>query len=480
VRERARAAFLLAVLAVTPAFAQEDFPTWLAACKQEALTRGISQATLDAVLADVQPLSRVIELDRSQPEFVETFSDYLERRVTPRQIERGMAMLVERQALFDEVEQRYGVPRQILAAFWGMETNYGSMMGAFPTPRALATLAHDGRRSAFFRAELFDALGILEAGHVAAADMKGSWAGAIGHMQFMPSTFRQYAVDGDADGRINVWSSLPDALHSAGNYMSKAGWQAGEPAAVEVRLPENFDWRFARITWRRPVAEWRAAGVRLVAPRPPPPGAADVMPKPGPHPNPPPQAGEGANVMPKPIASPPLPNPLPQAGEGANVMPKPIDGAPLPEVRGSAAIVLPQGWRGPTFMVFDNFDVILQWNRSLSYALSVAHMADRFSGGVPLASDRNVEREALSRAQVIALQQKLTEMGFDAGSPDGLPGFRTQSAIRRFQSVQGQPVDGYASPGLLARVERKHTEAAASGRLTLNRTAAPTFSEPAN
>jgi membrane-bound lytic murein transglycosylase B len=416
---RARAAFLLAVLAATPALAQEDFPAWLAAFKQEALTRGISQATLDAALVDAQPLSRVIELDRGQPEFIETFSDYLERRATPRQIERGLALLVERQALFDEVEQRYGVPRQILAALWGMETSYGSVMGAFPTPRALATLAHDGRRSAFFRAELFAALGILEAGHVAAADMKGSWAGAIGHMQFMPSTFRQYAVDGDADGRINVWSSLPDALHSAGNYLRKAGWQTGEPGAVEVLLPENFDWRFARITWRRPVAEWRAAGVLQA------------------------------------------------------------NGAPLTEVPGSAAIVLPQGWRGPTFMVFDNFDVILQWNRSLSYALSVAHMADRFSGGVPLATGRNAEREVLSRAQMIALQQKLTEMGFDAGSPDGVPGFRTQSAVRRFQSAQGQPVDGHVSLSLLAQVERKHTEAAASGRLTPGRVM-PTFAGPEN
>jgi len=464
-------------LAVTPAFAQEDFPTWLEAFKQEAQSRGISPVTLDAAFAGAQPVPRALELDRSQPEFIQPFSTYLQRRVTPGRIARGQEMLAAHQALFDAVEARYGVPKAVLAAFWGLETNYGTQLGSFAIPATLATLAHDGRRSAFFRAELFDALGILEAGHIVATDMKGSWAGAMGQMQFMPSTFRRYAVDGDADGRIDPWTSLPDALYSAANYLRQAGWRVGEPAAIEVHLPQGFDWGQARLSHRLPVADWAAAGVRPAAPRPLPPGAAVGMPKPTVSP---PLSNSRQSDWAQP--HPPLPlvgeGGVREAGEGASVMPKPIDDT-LPAVPGLAAIVLPQGWRGPAFMVFDNFDVVMQWNQSVNYALSVAHLADRLTGGTELAGGQEAEREALSLAQMMRLQQALDELGFAPGTADGLPGMRTQTAIRRYQRVHALPVDGHPSPTLLAHVRQAHAEAAAAARLTPSR-ALPTFAGPEN
>ncbi len=404
--ERAgRALLLLAALAAFSAHADGDFGDWLAAFREDAQTAGISDATLDAALTDMAPTARVIELDRRQPEFLQTFADYLGRRVTPEQVARGQAALQEHAALFDAVEAQYGIPKTVLAAFWGLETHYGTVKGSLNIPASLATLAWEGRRSAFFRSQLLDALRIIDAGHVAAADMNGSWAGAMGHMQFMPSTFRAYAVDADGDARIDLWGSLPDAMHSAANYLQRAGWHPGEPVAIEVSLPQDFDWRKARVAHRLPLVEWTALGVQA-------------------------------------------------AGGGA-----------LPAVAGRAAIVLPQGWQGPAFMVFDNFDVVMRWNRSVNYALAVAQLAQQLAGGGGLVASPG-EAGALSTAQVIALQQALNELGFDTGAPDGLLGPRTQSAIRRYQVVHALPPDGYPAPSLLAHVEQVHA-AAVAGRLTL-------------
>jgi membrane-bound lytic murein transglycosylase B len=245
--------------------------------------------------------------------------------------------------------------------------------------------------------------------------MNGSWAGAMGHMQFMPSTFRAYAVDADGDARIDLWRSLPDAMHSAANYLKRAGWRAGEPVAVAVRLPEGFDWRHARVSNRLPASEWTARGVKT------------------------------------------------------------MDGGSVPAVHGPAALVLPQGWQGPAFMVFDNFDVVMQWNRSVNYALAVAQMAQARAGDIVLAVQAG-EAGALSIAQVKALQQSLNELGFDAGTPDGLLGPHTQSAIRRYQVVHELPADGYPAPSLLTHVEQAHAAAAAAGKLMPE--PGPTFAEP--
>jgi membrane-bound lytic murein transglycosylase B len=396
--------------------AQTDFDSWLLAFRQDAQAQGISSATLDAALTGVGPVGRVIELDRRQPEFLQTFADYLGRRVTPAQVARGQAALQENAALFDAVEAQYGVPKAVLAAFWGLETRYGTVQGDLNIPASLATLAWDGRRSEFFRSQLLDALRIIDAGHVAAIDMNGSWAGAMGHMQFMPSTFRAYALDADGDARIDLWGSLPDALHSAANYLKRAGWRAGEPVAVEVRLPQDFDWRQARVAHRLPIADWAALGVKAA------------------------------------------------------------DGGALPELPGRAAVVLPQGWQGPAFMVFDNFDVVMQWNRSVNYALAVAQLAQQLAGGGGLLAPAG-EAGALSTAQVKTLQQALNELGFDAGDPDGLLGPVTQNAIRRYQVVHELPADGYPAPSLLAHVAAAHAAASANGALQTPPT--PAFGEAA-
>ncbi|MHB1435951.1 MAG: lytic murein transglycosylase [Thiobacillus sp.] len=406
--------FLLAVLAMFPAHAQTGFDDWLAAFREEAAALGISAATLDAALTGIQPAERVVELDRRQPEFLQTFSDYLRARVTASRVARGQELMAEHAALLDAVEQQYGVPKSVLVSFWGLETNYGATLGSHNIPASLATLAYDGRRSAFFRSQLLDALRIIDAGHVSAIDMKGSWAGAMGHMQFMPSTFRAYAMDGDGDTRIDLWQSIPDALHSGANYLKRAGWRVGEPVAIEVRPPQDFDWRRANIANRLPVAQWAALGV------------------------------------------------------------KPVDGSGLPAVAGRSAIVLPQGWQGPVFMVFDNFDVVMRWNRSVNYALAVAQLAKQVAGGDGLAL-LSGEAGALGTAQLQALQQALNELGFDAGAVDGLLGPRTQTAIRQYQFMHRLPVDGYPAPSLLAHVEQTHAAAAAAGRLA----PAPTFADPA-
>jgi membrane-bound lytic murein transglycosylase B len=389
---------LLTALWGLPSHADPAFDTWLAAFRQEALAQGISVATLDAALTGVTPAEQVLALDRGQPEFMQTFTDYLTRRVTAGQVARGQALLFTHADLLDAVEREYGVPKAVLVAFWGLESNYGRNAGNLNVPASLVTLAYDGRRSAFFRSQLLDALRIIDAGHVTAADMQGSWAGAMGQMQFMPSTFRSYARDGDGDGRIDLWRSIPDVMYSAAHYLQQAGWQAGEPVALEVRLPADFDWQQARLMLRRPLAAWRAQGVQLVTDNP-------------------------------------------------------VDAA-LP-----AAIVLPQGWNGPAFMVFNNFDVVMQWNRSISYALSVALLAQQLGGGVGLTLPLHAQTP-ISIAAIKALQQALNSLDYDAGNADGLIGLRTQAALRQYQIRHGLPADGYPTAMVLETVLRS---AAAAG-----------------
>jgi membrane-bound lytic murein transglycosylase B len=369
-----------------------DFAAWLEGVRKEALERGISPATLDRVLTGLQPIPRVIELDQRQPEFVDTFLDYLDRRVTPTRIEEGRRQLQQQHALLAEIQRRYGIPPHILVALWGLETNYGSHLGDYPVPAALATLAFDARRSQFFRAQLFDALAILEAGHVTPEAMKGSWAGAMGHLQFMPSTFIGYAVDADGDGRKDLWHSLPDAFASAANYLKRLGWRSDEIWGREVRLPEGFDWELARLNLTKPVNAWSALGVRQA------------------------------------------------------------DGSPLPRSELTGAIIVPQGHKGPAFLVYPNFNLIMNWNRSLSYALAVGHLSDRLRGLPELRLGQAARHERVTRQQVVDLQRQLEALGFAPGEADGVIGARTRMAIKAFQRSVGLPQDGYPSPEVMARV----------------------------
>ena len=380
---------LLMVGGLAKADEQQTFQEWLQELKADSLREGISKQTVEATFKQAKLLPRVIALDRSQPEFISTFLEYLERRVTPGVIERGRDQLSKHQTLLDNVESEYGVPKHILVAFWGMETHYGSFQGDIDLPSALMTLAYEGRRAVFFRNQLFNLMRIVDARHNPIQKMRGSWAGAMGHMQFMPTTFMQFGIDADKDGRINVWKSLPDAFYSAANYLARVGWRANAPVMVQVTLPEGFDYSMAQLTLRRSVRDWQQLGVFV-----------------------PTHLSDQEN----------------------------------------AAILLPQGWRGPALMVFSNFDVIMDWNRSVNYALAVAHLSEQLVGVADIAIEDNVETEALSFNEMWALQGKLNELGFPAGPPDGFPGLKTQEAIRMYQAKHQLPQDGYASPSLYQHI----------------------------
>lgn len=386
---------LLIICVGAQAVDSKDFNDWLRHLKKEAKQEKISTKTIKNTFKNAKYIPRIIALDRAQPEFISTFLSYIDNRVTPNKIARGRALLQANGALLSQVETQYGVPKNILVAFWGLETNYGVNQGDFGLPSALMTLAYEGRRADFFRAQLLDTMRIIDAKHNTVAGMRGSWAGAIGHMQFMPSTLLQYGVDADLDGKINVWTSLPDAFSSAANYLAKTGWVKDEPAMMEVKLPADFDYSLAQLNNRKSAERWSILGVRD------------------------------------------------------------MDNNLLPALD-NAAIILPQGWQGPAFMVFSNFDVIMDWNHSVNYALSVAHLADSYSLNLPIVGGQYAEAGALSFNQMMVVQSSLNALGFDVGMPDGFPGLKTQAAIRLYQSSLGLPADGYASPSLLTSLQDRY------------------------
>jgi len=383
--------FCLIIHSAAIADENSQFDTWLAALKTQAQAQHISVQTIDNIFKDAEYLPRVITLDRAQPEFISPFLSYVEKRVTTNRIAQGREMLYQHEGLLTKIEAQYGVPKQILVAFWGLETNYGSNKGNFDLPSSLMTLAYEGRRAEFFRNQLLDAMRVVDAGHNTVEGLRGSWAGAMGHMQFMPSTLLKYGVDEDADGRIDIWTSLPDAFASAANYLSQVGWRKKELAAIEVSLPIHFDYSQAQLNNRQATLEWIRLGVLQIE----------------------------NNALP---------------------------------VQENAAILLPQGQFGPAFMVFNNFDVIMDWNRSVNYALSVVHLANQLVGDKPIVAGEFADKEGLTFSQMWALQNRLNVLGFDCGPADGFPGLKTQAAIRQFQATQNMTQDGYASPSLYEQV----------------------------
>lgn len=294
-----------------------DFALWLEEVRIEARAAGISEATLQGALATVaQPLPRVLELDRKQPESTQSLPDYLASRVSAARIANGRDRLREYPTWLGRVERTYQVPRRVIVALWGMESNYGAMMGSFPVIPALATLAYDGRRSEFFRKELFHALRILDAGHIPLPQMLGSWAGAMGQCQFMPSSFQRFAADADGDGRRDIWTSAPDVLASTANYLRQAGWQAGQTWGRPVRLPKKFDRSLVGLKTRKSLARWQALGVRQT------------------------------------------------------------NGAALPGRTLQASLIQPDGPGTQAYLVYDNFRVILAWNNSQAFAVAVGTLSD--------------------------------------------------------------------------------------------------------
>jgi membrane-bound lytic murein transglycosylase B len=375
-------------------FAQEQsFEDWLMELRADARSQGISDETLDAAFATVEaPIPRVLELDRSQPEFVQTFTGYMRNRMSQARIERGQALLIEHSELFQRIQNEYGVQPHYLVSFWALESNFGDFTGGFSVINALATLAYDPRRNDMFRSELITALRIIEEGHISAEQMSGSWAGAMGQCQFMPTTFYRYAKDGDGDGRIDIWNSVPDVFASAANFLSQSGWRGDERWGREVILPEGFDFTLTGTGVRKTVTEWNRLGITKA------------------------------------------------------------NDSPLGNADLEGSIVLPAGSDGPAFLAYRNFRTTMVWNRSTYYAISVGHLADRFVGGGPIMNMPENEERPMSRELVTELQTLLNAQGVDAGAPDGILGSRTRAAVRAYQEQANLPTDGYPSFELLEQL----------------------------
>ncbi len=368
------------------------FETWLETLRADALKAGVSQQTLDTVTANMAPVPRVLELDRRQPEFMLTLWRYMELFVPDSRVEKGKALLKQHAALLAEVEKKYGVPPRFLVAFWGVETNFGSNFGAFDMLNSVATLAYDARRADFFRKQLLSAMRLVQLGDVPVG-VKSSWAGAMGNMQFIPTTFEAYAVDYDGDGRRDLWNNLGDAFASASNYLSKVGWDPDYTWGREVVLPDGFDFAVAGLHERKKLAAWQALGVRKV-------GGGDLP--------------------------------------GAD-----IDGS----------ILLPAGASGPAFLVYNNFRTIMRWNASQLYAIAVGHLADRLVGLPRLSIGKPANAQMLRFQDIETMQRLLTQLNFDTGGIDGRAGPMTRRAIRAFQRANNLPADGHPSFGLLERLQ---------------------------
>ncbi len=313
------ATMLFSLLLSSAAMATDDadFDRWLVEFKQEAREQGVSDETLEKAFVGVKPSPRVVKLDRSQPETIQTFQDYFDKRVTPYRIELGRKQYRENRKLLQQIESRFGVQGRFIVAFWGMETSYGRFSGGHYVIAALTTLAYDPRRAKFFRKQLMDALMILDEGHITVDKMKGSWAGAMGQTQFMPSTFRAYAMDGDGDGKINIWESKADAFASAANYLSSIGWRDDQTWGREVTLPEGFDQALIEGKVKKTLSEWQALGVRK------------------------------------------------------------LFGTDLPRRDLIATVVQPDGPGERAFITYPaNYSAILDWNRSHKFAIAVGTLAD--------------------------------------------------------------------------------------------------------
>ncbi len=387
--------FLLFFSLVTAgrALADARFDRWVADFWRTARAEGISADTYNRAFTGLTPDPEVIEKARYQPEFVRPMAQYVMNAVSDRRLENGRRMLSDHARLLDAIEQRYGVDRHVVVAIWGMESSYGEVLDnpniVRNVIRSLATLAWaDPNRARFARRQLIAALKILQRGDISVRDMTGSWAGAMGHTQFIPTTFEAYAVDFDGDGRRNIWSVV-DALASTASYLDKAGWQTGKTWGYEVTLPRGFDYRLADSDDSRTLSEWASFGILRT---------------------------------------------------GGRAFPRPDD---------KAILVLPTGANGPAFLMLRNHYVIKRYNNATAYALAVGHLADRLRGGPPFAADWSQDERTLTREERHELQQRLARHGFYNGVVDGKIGPKSRSAIREFQARTGMVPDGFAGSSLL-------------------------------
>lgn len=374
---------------------QNRFNAWITNFRARAQASGVSPALYDNAFASVSFNPLVIERDRFQPEFQKQIWDYMDTAVSPERRRGGRAALSNHKRSLAAIEKQYGVDAQILIAIWGLESAYGTRMGDFNIVEALASLAFDGRRKKFAESQLIEALKIIQRGDIAAAKMTGSWAGAMGHTQFIPTSYQAYAVDFTKDGRRDVWDPKDprDALASTANYLREFGWKLGHPWGVEVALPQDFDYRLADLRRREDPNFWAQRGVRN------------------------------------------------------------INGTPLHDF-GPAAIFLPAGAGGPAFAVYSNFFTLKRYNNANSYALAVGHLGDRVMGGSEISMAWPRGEEALTFSQKKSLQRLLTRRGFDTEGTDGIIGPNTIAAIRAYQKSKGLAPDGFASKSLLRALRR--------------------------
>ena len=377
-----------------PALAQNDFQACLQNIKAEALSQGVPTDIADRAFQGLTPDQKVIDLDSRQPEFSLTYAKYVGSSVSPERIAKGQQKMAQNRALLDAIQGEYGVPPQYIMAFWGLETNYGGYMGDFQVVRSVATLGCMTKRTAFFGNETVQALRILVTDRMTREQLRGSWAGAMGNMQFMPSTFMKWGVDRDGNGKIDLWTSLPDSFASAANFLRGIGFKPGLPSSEEVFLPQGFPLDQADSTIEKPVRAWAAMGVK-------------------------------------------------RAGNGA-----------LPNVDDPSSIILPAGWRGPAFILYPNFKAVMNWNRSTLYALAVGILAQQIVGGPPVMQAPPADDEPLSRDTVIDLQSRLAKLGLYTDETDGLLGPKTRSAVRLFQKQVGLPADGHPTPDVVRRLQQ--------------------------
>lgn len=370
--------------------AQASVQNFVSSLWPEAQARGVSRSIFEQAFAGFSPSDRIMDLTRSQPEMVKTTGQYVADAVSSTRISTGRSMRGEWSQTLAITAQHWGVQPEIVLAIWGMETNYGSYMGGNNVIHALATLTYGNYRYDFFKGELLTALQILTAGHVTVPNMVGSWAGAMGHTQFMPSSFMAYAVDFNGNGKRDIWNSVPDALGSAANYLKVHDWRAGETWGYEVQLPAGFNYGHAWDVGTQTLGQWEALGVRRT---------------------------------------------------GGRTFPRHDD---------MARIFMPAGGSGPVFLLLHNFDVIKSYNNSNNYALAVGHLADRILGVGPFVRPFPANEVGLTRSQRGELQALLNRRGYNVGTPDGVIGPKTRAGIIAFQRATGLLADGHASGALLA------------------------------
>ncbi len=372
---------------------QQGFERWKASFRSKALAQGIRADVFDSAFAGITPNPKILNFDRKQAEFSRPIWKYLSSAASASRVKNGREKRAKHTSLLAQIEQRYGVDSDVVLGIWGLESAYGHAYGDFSIIRSLSTLAFDGRRQKFAEEQLVGALKIIQNGDVPATGMLGSWAGAMGHVQFIPTSFLSLAVDFNGDGRRDIWSDDPaDALASAANYLKRSGWRTGQPAFLPVNVPRDVDVFDLRASNKLSAQEWRARGLTT------------------------------------------------------------LDGQPVPDF-GNAAVIIPAGANGPAFMIFHNFGVIKKYNNATSYAMGVALLGNRIAGAGPMNVRWPEDDRPLGRTEKKTLQTTLTGMGFNTNGVDGILGPDSRKAIRSFQRSRGIPADGYASAKLLERVQ---------------------------